>query len=83
MWRYPMSHPSEVITLYARVDKCKTTSSNAPMGQTKRKDGVAVKVRCMMCHAERRIKAGEIEPGDHPMCDRCLIPMVPIEATSR
>lgn len=41
---------------------------------------VAVEVRCIGCKSTREIKAGEIAPGDHPMCTKCGMPMVAVEA---
>ena len=46
-----------------------------------RKPGV--KVRCMYCQTERTIMAGEVKPGDHPMCSKCYMPMVPVQAVLR
>lgn len=42
----------------------------------------SVLARCVQCAAERRIEAHEIPPGDHPMCHRCYMPMVPVLALS-
>lgn len=41
---------------------------------------VAVRVRCVMCGAKKTIGPGQVAPGDHPLCDTCLGPMVPIGA---
>ena len=32
--------------------------------------------KCVGCGKKREIKAGEIEPGDQPMCDECYMPMI-------
>lgn len=37
-------------------------------------------VRCVACHAERELKAGEVSAVDVPMCERCFSPMVAKEA---
>lgn len=39
-----------------------------------------VKVRCVACGDTRDITAGEIAPGEVPMCRRCFSPMVAVEA---
>lgn len=39
---------------------------------------VVVKVKCAQCGTVKDIHAGEIAHGDHPMCDRCFMPMVPV-----
>jgi hypothetical protein len=44
---------------------------------------ISVKVRCVQCKATRNIKAGEVAPGDHPMCTQCYMPMVPSEARAK
>ena len=36
--------------------------------------------KCVGCGKKRKIKAGEIPKGDHPMCDVCYMPMVAVEA---
>jgi hypothetical protein len=41
---------------------------------------VIVKVKCVGCGAKKDIRAGEIASGDHPMCDICFMPMVPVSA---
>jgi hypothetical protein len=41
---------------------------------------VVVKVKCVQCGAVKDIHAGKITPGDHPMCDQCFMPMVPVSA---
>lgn len=41
---------------------------------------VSVKVQCVLCRGQRKIKAGEVKPGDQPMCEKCMMPMVPVEA---
>lgn len=46
--------------------------------QTKRE--AVVIARCVGCGAEREIRAGEIPQGQHPMCDKCFMPMVAKEA---
>jgi len=42
-----------------------------------------VKARCIGCKSTREIKAGEIAPGDHPLCTKCHMPMVAIGAEAR
>jgi hypothetical protein len=41
---------------------------------------VVVKVKCVQCGTVKDIHSGEIAPGDHPMCERCFMPMVPVSA---
>jgi len=42
--------------------------------------GPSVIAKCPFCGSEREIKAGEISPTSHPMCDQCFMPMVAKEA---
>lgn len=35
-----------------------------------------VVAQCVGCKHERKITAGEVKPGDMPMCDKCYMPMV-------
>lgn len=44
-----------------------------------------VTVQCVGCKKRRDIREGEIESGDDigPMCDKCYLPMVAIEAKVR
>ncbi len=42
-----------------------------------------VKVKCVTCGMKKRIKPGQIGFGDHPMCPKCLSPMVPVKAESK
>lgn len=44
---------------------------------------VSVRVRCIGCRAEREVKAGEVKAGDHPMCEKCFMPTVPVEARAK
>mgnify|MGYP003554696943 CR=1 FL=1 len=45
------------------------------------KEAVAsVKTRCVFCKGVREVKAGEMKPGDHPMCTLCGGPMVAVGA---
>jgi hypothetical protein len=55
---------------------------NTPEGAKDLKNArtVTVEVQCIMCKTKRDIKAGEIAPGDHPMCNKCFGPMVPTRA---
>jgi hypothetical protein len=39
-----------------------------------------VVARCITCGNERKIGPNEISPDDHPMCSKCLSPMVAVEA---
>jgi len=39
-----------------------------------------VKAECVQCGATRMIEAGEVVPGDVPMCETCYMPMVAVEA---
>ena len=32
--------------------------------------------KCVGCGKERKIMAGEIPKGEHPMCDVCYMPLV-------
>ena len=32
--------------------------------------------KCVGCGNKKEIKAGEIEPDDVPVCDKCFMPMV-------
>lgn len=43
----------------------------------------SVRVRCIGCKAEKDVKAGEVKPGDHPMCEKCGMLTVPVEARVR
>ena len=40
-----------------------------------------VTVRCVSCGHVRGVREGEIPAGDHPMCERCFSPMIPVSAT--
>ena len=42
-----------------------------------------VTVRCVRCKTTRDIGPGEIPKGSYPMCDRCYMPMTPVEARLR
>jgi len=35
-----------------------------------------VTAKCVACGTERKIMAGEVAIGDHPMCNKCHMPMV-------
>jgi hypothetical protein len=35
-----------------------------------------VVAKCIGCGTTREIRAGEIAPDDHPMCELCYMPMV-------
>lgn len=37
---------------------------------------VKVIAKCVNCGEEREISAGEILKGEHPMCDKCFMPMI-------
>jgi hypothetical protein len=39
--------------------------------------------KCVSCNEKREIKAGEVPPGEHPMCEKCFMPMVPVEALAK
>jgi hypothetical protein len=39
-----------------------------------------VKAKCIICGHTQTIKAGDVLPGDHPMCDKCMSPMIPVSA---
>ncbi len=41
-----------------------------------------VVVKCMGCGTKRNIGPGEIAESDHPMCERCFMPMVAVSATT-
>jgi NAD-dependent SIR2 family protein deacetylase len=36
----------------------------------------SVVAKCIGCGETREIRAGEIAPGDHPICDLCGMPMI-------
>ena len=40
-------------------------------------------VKCVGCGHKQEIKAGEVAPGDHPMCPKCFMPMVPVKAVAK
>lgn len=42
--------------------------------------GPVVTTRCVGCKKTREIRAGEVAPGDHPMCDDCGMPMIAVGA---
>lgn len=44
--------------------------------------GTYVEAKCISCKKKRRIYAGDVEPGDHPMCEDCFMPMVAGRASS-
>ena len=39
-----------------------------------------VTAKCVRCGEKREIRAGEVPAGSHPMCEKCFMPMVPVEA---
>jgi hypothetical protein len=39
-----------------------------------------VTVQCVLCSTQRTIRPGDVAPGDHPMCEKCFSPMVPVKA---
>jgi hypothetical protein len=45
------------------------------------KTKATVLVRCVGCQKKRRISAGEIAPGEVPLCPDDMMPMVPVTAT--
>jgi hypothetical protein len=38
------------------------------------------KVKCVVCKTQKEIGPNDVVPGDHPMCDVCLSPMIPVGA---
>jgi len=42
---------------------------------------LTVKVKCIGCSNTKFIKEGEVEQGDHPMCDLCGSPFIAEEAS--
>lgn len=40
----------------------------------------SVVAKCIGCGKQRVIDAGEIPAGDHPACDVCFMPLVPVGA---
>jgi len=49
------------------------------MKNEKKKAGVHVLAECMMCKKRRKIGPGEVAPGEHPMCNACFMPMMPVK----
>ncbi len=43
----------------------------------------AVIAKCVGCGHKKEIKAGEVAPGDQPMCPKCYMPMVATKAVVR
>lgn len=38
-----------------------------------------VTTKCIGCENIREIGPGEVPKGDHPICNRCGMPMVPVQ----
>lgn len=45
-------------------------------------DAVIV-AECVGCGAKKEILAGVVPVGEHPMCDKCFMPLVALRATTR
>ena len=43
---------------------------------------IVVKTKCVQCGTVKDIHAGEVAPGDYPMCDKCFMPMVPVSVSA-
>ncbi len=41
---------------------------------------VRVETKCVGCGHRQSFGPNDVEPGEHPMCERCFMPMVPIKA---
>lgn len=41
---------------------------------------VEILLECVVCGERRSVKSGEVPPEEHPACDACLGPMVPLSA---
>lgn len=48
-----------------------------------KKKEVVVVAKCIGCGKKRDIRAGEVAPGDMPMCDECFMPMVAEKAKTK
>lgn len=44
---------------------------------------IVVTAKCLICGSKRKIKAGEIKKGEHPMCQKCFGPMVAEKAKTK
>ena len=53
------------------------------MSEDKKPVTITVTAECVACKARREIRAGEVAPGDMPMCDKCYSPMVAIRAQAK
>lgn len=42
-----------------------------------------VVARCPACKSERKIYAGDVAPGDYPMCEKCFMPMLAKSAVAK
>ena len=50
---------------------------------TKSERAAVVTAKCVGCGATREIRAGEIAPGDMPMCALCFMTMIAERAVAR
>jgi len=44
---------------------------------------IKVTVQCIQCKEKKDIGPGEVEEDDVPMCQKCFMPMVPVEAHTK
>ena len=44
------------------------------------KNEVKIKVKCVGCDNEDEIIGGQIPKGEQPMCQKCFMPMIAVEA---
>jgi len=42
--------------------------------------GAMVVAKCIGCNARREIKPGDVPVGEHPMCEKCGMPMTAVAA---
>ena len=44
------------------------------------KNKITIKVKCVGCDNEQEIIGGEIPKGEQPICQKCFMPMIAVEA---
>lgn len=42
-----------------------------------------VTAKCVQCGEKKDFGPNDVAPGDHPMCPKCFMPMVPVKAESK
>ena len=52
------------------------------MAKKKKPDRPHVVAQCIQCKKTKKVYAGDVAPGDMPMCDDCYMPMVAKSASS-